>query len=285
VKGTQFHFREATQTLLARPGLSVLAILLWALALWLCAAILGTLLLLHNLRTEILKTLAADIELSHDITDAQRNQIANLARRWRGVAEVSYISSDSALQIYSAEAGEKLEDTFGGNPFPPVLRVRFDKISLREMDSLASAAGGWDGVTDVIYPRDLLRRIEELAGELRSRGVLATVGLLILSLVMVALVLRAQFAGRRKEWRLLTLLGLTDGGLRFVAQIQAGTLGFIASIIAAIGLYVLGYFYSIVFLEAISFPAWFYIAVLLGGIVAMLLVGFTIAGRRRIVGG
>jgi cell division transport system permease protein len=285
VKGTQFHFREAMQTLRARPGLSVLAILLWALALWLCAAILGTLLLLHNLRTEILKTLAADIELSHEVSDAQRNQIASLARRWRGVAEVSYISPDSALQVYSAEAGENLEDTFGGNPFPPVLRVRFDKISLREMDSLAAAATRWDGVTDVVYPRELLRRIEELAGELRSRGVLATLGLLVLSLAMVALVLRAQFAGRRKEWRLLTLLGMTNGGVRLIAQIQATTVGIIASIIAAIGLYILGYIYSIVFLEMVYFPAWFCIAVLLGGIVAMFLVGFAIVWRRRIVGG
>ncbi len=285
MKGMRFHFREGVQTLRARPGLSVLAVFLWALALWLCAAILGTLLLLHNLRIEILKTLAADIELRHGITDTQRNQIANLARRWRGIAEVSYISPDSALQIYSAEAGEKLEDTFGDNPFPPVLRVRFDRISLREMDSLATAATGWEGVTEIVYPRELLQRIEELATEIRGRGIVAILGLLLLSLVMVTLVLRAQFAGRRKEWRLLILLGMTGGGLRLIALTQAVTVGVIASVVAAIGLYVLGHIYSIVFLESVSFPVWFYFTVLFGGTFAMLVVGLVVIWRPRLYKG
>ncbi|MFH1010231.1 MAG: permease-like cell division protein FtsX [bacterium] len=282
MKGMRFHLRQGLQTLLARPGLSVLAVLLLAVALWLCAATFGTLLLLQNLRAEILKTLAADIELRHDITDVQRARIANLAATWSGVAEVSYISPDSALRIHSAEVGENLEDIFGDNPFPPVLRVRLHRVSLREMNRLAMAAIGWEGVADVVYPRELLRQLGDLAAKIRGSGGLAALGLVLLSFLMVWLTLRAQFLGRRKEWRLLMLLGMSGYGLRRIGQVQAVIVGAIAGLLASGGACALVYLYNIVFLETMSLPLWYYLAIFLGGAILMLPIGLTVSRSARL---
>lgn len=271
-----FNLRQGWQTLRARPGLSVLAIVLLALALWLCAGLLGTLFLLNNLRHDLLENLTADIELRSDVTDAQKAHIIGLAEQCSGVGKVSYISPDSALTLHSTEVGEDLQDIFGGNPFLPVLRIQFEDVSQHWMDSLAVQAIQWEGVADVIFPRELWQRLNLLAKNLQgSTGLIASV-LLLISLFMIALVLRAQFATRHRQWRLLQLLGMTSTGLRFVAFAQAGTVGTVAGVLAIIGLWILESIYSLVFLEAISLPLTLYAIIFLAGITLSLLIGFAI---------
>lgn len=282
MKRTRLYLREGLLTLLARPGLSVLAVLLLAFALWLSAAILGTLLLLQNLRAEILGTLAADIELHHDITDAQRARIAKLAATWPGVAEVSYISPDSALRIHSAEVGENLADAFGDNPFPAVLRVQLRRVSLEEMNRLATAAIEWEGVADVVYPREILRRLGDLAAKIRGSGGVAALGFALVSFLMVWLALRAQFLGRRKEWRLLVLLGMTTGDLNCIGQVQALMVGAIGGLAASAGAYALIYLYDTVFLETMSLPFGYYLAIFLAGALLMSPIGLVVSRSAKL---
>jgi cell division protein FtsX len=273
VKGIWFHFRQGWRTLHARPGLSVLAVLMLAFVLWLCAALLGTLLLLRSLQQTFLRDLAADIELQHDVTGAQTARIADLAEHWSGVADVSFVSPDSSLRVHSAEVGEDLQAIFGGNPFPPVLRVRFKGVSLSGVDSLAVEAARWEGVVGVVYPREIWQRLDELALKIKGRIGLVTLGLLLISLFMIALVMRAQFTGRSREWRLLRLLGMERGGLHLVAGVQAALLGLGAGIIAALGVGVLVSIYHFVFLETVNLPAWFYAATVIAGVVFTIPVG------------
>lgn len=265
MRGIWFRVRQGWQTLCARPGLSVLAVLMLAFTLWLCAGLLGSLLLLHSLEQGLLRDLAADIELRHDVTDAQKAHIANQAERWPGVAQVSYISPDSALRLHSSEVSENLEAIFGGNPFPPVLRVRFEGVSHRGADSLAVQAARWEGVTGVVYPREIWQHLERLAHKIQGRIGLVALGLLVVSLFMVTLVLRAQFIGRQNEWRLLLLLGMGRGSLRLIAQVQAATVGIAAGVVAALGVRGLVFVYYLVFLERMNLPAWFYAVTVLAG--------------------
>jgi len=282
VKGMWFHFRQGWQTLHARPGLSVLAVLMLAFVLWLCAALLGTLFLLHSLQRTFIQDLAADIELQQDVTDMQMARIADRAKHWSGVAEVSFVSPDSALRLHSTEVGEDLEAIFGGNPFPPVLRLRFEGVSLSGVDSLALEAATWEGVAGVVYPREIWQRLDELALKIQDRIGLVTLGLLLISLFMVALVMRAQFAGRSREWRLLRLLGMERRSLHFVTGVQAALLGLGAGIIAALGVGVLVSVYHFVFLETINLPAWFYAATIFVGVVLMIPVGLISARRVKL---
>lgn len=278
MKSIGFYVYQGWKTLWLRPGLSLLAGLLLAFALWLCAALLGTLLLLEDLRRDLLANLATDIELVHDITDEQQTHIANLVKKWPGTAEVHYISPDSALQLYSAEVGEDLHELFGSNPFPPVLRVRFEGISPLWMDSLAAQAGQWEGVVGVIYPREIWQRIDRLAGRIRGGLGLGALALFLVSLMMVALALRAQFMARRKEWRLLTLLGMAPGGLRRIAQVHSVLIGAVAGVLAVGGVWVLLFLYHFAFLERIGLPIWFYAAIILAGVVFMIPIG-SLIGR------
>lgn len=283
MKAVGFYAYQGWRTLWLRPGLSLLAVLLLAFALWLCAALLGTLLLLENLRRDLLANLATDIELSLDVTDEQKAHIASLVKQWPGTAEVNYISPDSALQLYSAEVGEDLQDLFDENPFPPVLRVRFQDISHLWMDSLSAEASQWDGVVGVIYPREIWQRFDKISGKIRGGLGFGAVGFFVVSLWMVALALRAQFMARRKEWRLLTLLGMTPAGLRRTAQVHSALIGIVAGMVAVVGMWVLLFLYGFAFLEKLALPVWFYVAIVLAGIAFMLPIGSVIgrAGSMR----
>ncbi len=268
-----FYAYHGWRTLWLRPGLSLLAGLLLAFALWLCAALLGTLLLLKDLRRDLLASLATDIELCQDVTDEEKTHIASLLKKWPGAAEVAYISPDSALQLYSAEVGENLHDLFGGNPFPPVLRVRFEGVSHSWMDSLAVQAGQWKGVVGVVYPREIWLRFDRIAGRIRGSLGFGALGFFLVSLWMVALALRAQFMARRKEWRLLTLLGMASGGLRRIAQVHSVLVGAVAGVLAVVGVWMLLFLYHLAFLEKLSLPAWFYMTIILAGVVFMVPIG------------
>ncbi len=277
MKRLRFHASQGWQTLRSRPGLSVLAIALLTFSLGLCAVVFGTLLAMQNLRQNLLENLTASVELQRDVTDNRRAQITTVIQRWPGVAAVTYLSSDSLLRLHSNEVGENLEDVFGGNPFPPELHIRFTDISYKHIDSLIAKAARWEGVADIVYPRDLWERLDTFIARLRGGVFIGAVIILVVSLILIGLVLRAQFSGRREEWRLLLLLGMTPAGLRTIALAQAASIGMIAGVFTVIGVWMLQYTYSIVFLDPISLPPGFYPLLLLAGIVLTLFVGCAVS--------
>ncbi len=279
MKRLRFHVSQGWQTLRSRPGLSVLAIALLTFSLGLCAAVFGTLLTLQDVRQNLLENLNATVELQNDVTDKRRAQITTVIKRWPGVAEVTYISPDSLLRYHSSEVGDDLQDIFGGNPFPPTLQIQFEDISHPNIDSLIAKAARWEGVADIIYPRELWERLDIFIARLRGGALIGVVIILLVSLVLIWLVLRAQFSGRREEWRLLLLLGMTPAGLRTIALVQAVTVGTIAGVFSVFGVWVLHYVYTIVFLDQISLPTGFYPLLLLAGIVLTLFVGYAVSSK------
>ena len=283
MKRLRFHVSQGLQTLRSRPGLSVLAVALLTFSLGLCATVFGTLLTLQDVRQNLLENLTASVELQRDVTDKRQAQITTVIKRWPGVAGVTYISPDSLLRFHSNEVGENLQDIFGGNPFPPELHIRFADISYQHIDSLIAKAARWEGVTDIIYPRELWERLDTFIARLRGGALIGAVMILLASLVLIWLVLRAQFAGRREEWRLLLLLGMTPAGLRTIALVQAVTVGAIAGVLTGLGMWALHYAYTIVFLDQISLPTGFYPLILLAGIVLTLLVGYAVSSRVKII--
>lgn len=283
MKGLRFHGHQGWQTLRSRPGLSILAIALLTFSLGLCAAVFGTLLSVQDLRQNLLENLTASVELQRDVTDKRRAQIITVIKRWPGVAEVTYISPDSLLRFHSNEVGENLQDIFGGNPFPPELHIRFADISYEHIDSLIVKAARWEGIADIIYPRELWERLDTFIARLRGGALIGVVIILLTSLVLIGLVLRAQFAGRREEWRLLLLLGMTPAGLRTIALVQAVTVGAIAGVFTGLGVWVLQYVYTVVFLDQISLPTGFYPSLLLAGVVLTLFVGYAVSSRVKLI--
>jgi hypothetical protein len=83
---------------------------------------------------------------------------------------------------------------------------------------------------------------------------------------------------RRKEWRLLTLLGMAPGGLRRIAQVHSVLIGAVAGVLAVGGVWVLLFLYHFAFLERIGLPIWFYAAIILAGVVFMIPIG-SLIGR------
>ena len=279
----RFHGYQGWQTLCSRPGLSVLAIALLTFSLGLCAAVFGSLLTLQDVRKNLLENLTASVELQRDVTDHRRAQITSVISQWPGVAGVTYMSPDSLLSYHSSEVGENLQDIFGGNPFPPELHIQFRDISYQHIDTLIAKAARWEGITDIIYPRELWERLDIFIARLRGGAFIGTVIILLASLILIGLVLRAQFAGRREEWRLLLLLGMTPAGLRTIALAQAAGVGVTAGVFTVIGVWMLQYAYSIVFLDQISLPAGFCPLLLLSGIVLSLVVGFAVSSRVKLI--
>jgi cell division transport system permease protein len=258
-----------------------LAIGLLAIGTALMGGLSGTVYLLKGIQAEFLSALTVEIELADD-TDSLRTEISELAEAWPGAEFVQYVSPATALHEVEQELGEDVSQLFGSNPFPPLIRVRFGRVDLKTLDSLTNSASKLNGVTGVVYPKQLWNRLNELMDDIRgSTGWLAIL-LAVAAIALVGLCMRAQVRYRAPTWELVSLMGMSERTLGMSLLIQEGAIGFFGGLIACLLLYLLTFFASWTLLHEVGFPMWFYLTVWLAALALTILAG--ILSPRRFEG-
>lgn len=259
-------------TLRSRPTLTMLAVVLLALGASLMGGLTGTIYLLKGIQAEFLSALTVEIELTDD-SDSLRTQISAMAESWPGVEFVQYVSPITAMREIEQEIGENISGLFGSNPFPPLIRVRFGQTTLTTLDSLSAFARDLEGVTAVVYPKQLWQRLNELMDDIQgSTGWLAML-LAAAAVALVGLCMRAQVRYRALTWELVGLLGMSERTLGFSLLIQEGIIGFLGGLLACLILWLLTLIAGWLLLHEVGFPCWFYLTVWLAAVALSILAG------------
>jgi cell division transport system permease protein len=265
-------FKLGLGTLRSRPTLTFLAIVLLAMGSSLMGGLTGTVYLLRGLQAEFLSALTIEVELAGD-ADSLRTAISERIEEWPGAEFVQYVSPTATMREVERELGEDLDELFGGNPFPPLLRVRFGQTDLATLDSLTKAASAWPGVVNVVYPRQLWNRLNELLRNFSGSSAWLAGLLTILAIFLVGLCLRAQVRYRAPTWELVGLFGMSERTLGLTLLVQETLVGFIGGLLACGALWLLTVVLSWLLFYEVAFPGWFYFLVWLSSIALAILAG------------
>ncbi|HLU60973.1 MAG TPA: permease-like cell division protein FtsX [Gammaproteobacteria bacterium] len=198
-----------------RPVSSLLSVTVIGIALALPA---GLHVLIQNTRAisgSLEGAARISVFLQRNVTDNQRDALADVLRRREDVANVTVISAEQALAEFKALSGfgdaiDALED----NPLPAVLVVTPASADGAAVDALRTALAGFPETEIVQLDSEWLQRLNAIL-EIINRGILVLAGMFgVAVVIVVGNTIRLDIQNRREEIVVTKLVGGTDAFVR-----------------------------------------------------------------------
>jgi cell division transport system permease protein len=169
---------------------------------------------------------------------ADKAVIAEIESRISGlpdVEKISFVSPEEAARRFSKSAGVDLQGTLEENPLPPSFQVSCNLSCTAEtLDSLAAEIAVWQGVDEVVYPRDLIHLLAVLRNKINTTGLAIAIGIACLALALTTVLLRLSIHSERDKIQVMSLLGASQAIIRIPFLLAGIILGAVGGIIAAL---------------------------------------------------
>jgi cell division transport system permease protein len=228
---------EASTSLRRRWRVATLSTLLLAAAVFVVAAALGASIALRDVTTRMTEAAELSVYLSREATAAEREAVAQATRSDPVVAAIDLLDADQATARVTADFPD-LAGVITALPEPPfgaVIEARLASSATQaQVDVLVARLRAAPGVDDVVYDREVLRRVLLTVTTVQRVVTTLAVLLALAAFAAVAAVLRLGYYARRDEIDLLGLVGAPQRAIAgpFVAE---GLLQALAGTLLAVG--------------------------------------------------
>lgn len=185
---------------------------------------------------------AAKASITVDLTeDAQAGEVEAKLLADERVKAVKFVSKDENLRRVAARLGWDMEALkYLDNPLPDSIVV--ETARPEDVPVVADAARKIQGVAEVHYARETALRLLKLVRGIKLVGGGLTLVLAAASLVVVATTIRLTVYARRREIRIMQLVGATHWFVRLPFVVEGALYGASGGILAAV-LLLAGYTY------------------------------------------
>lgn len=185
--------------------------------------------------------------LADDLAPQDYLRIDDAIKNDPDAVDVRYVSKEDALKNFAKTSGIDIKDLLATNPLPAMYVVA--PRSLKNTSALVARLGNIPGVSDVRYGEQFLAG---LANALRAVQVVFALTILLLisaSFSSINNIIRLSVYTRRREIRIMQLVGATKWFIRWPFIIEGAAVGIFGGIIATLIL-IAGYNALIKLLEA-----------------------------------
>ena len=195
-----------------------------ALTLGLLGGIVATVLIVNDLRSDWLSSLSVEVVLAAE-TEMAPNEMEQEWSSFPEVAQVNYMSADSASAELEKELGEPFMDFLGAAPLPAVLELKLqpDWMAASGVLGLSALTEDWEGRPEVVrvaYPKRALQRLESGFSDWAWPLALVALVLIVAVVAQILNVVRLSVFGRRHLIRSMELVGAPPTRIRrpFIAE-------------------------------------------------------------------
>ena len=230
-----YNVRQALQQIWRNKGMSTASVF----AITAMLLILGLFFVITvniNLFTEMLKNNYNEVEvfLNDDVKKSDAEDIMKKINAEPGVKSSAYRSKTEAMKIMKARWGENsyLLDSLGDNPLPSSIVVTVDSMSTA--DNVIKMVKGTDGVEDVKYYQDTVKKLTKITNFLKLAAMIIMVFLIIVSIVVVSNTIKLTVFARAKEIEIMKYIGATNWFIRGPFLIEGILIGVISSAVSAV---------------------------------------------------
>lgn len=153
---------------------------------------------------------------------------------WEEVVATAVVEPDAALENLSRRLRTKvpLGEMLDENPLPYALRVRV--AGADAVAPLVAKLQEKPEVDEAVYSQGLVERLRPLTSVIRWAGTAISGFLLVAAMVLIMNTIRLTIYARRKEVRIMQLVGATDWFIRWPFVVEGVLQGLIGSLGAAI---------------------------------------------------
>jgi cell division transport system permease protein len=181
------------------------------------------------------------VYLSQTTPRLEADEIGKKIRQTRGVKEVLFIPKEDAWPEFKKNMASKLD--LGGveaNPLPDAYRVKVHSAEV--VEAIAQKIRGMEGIERVKEGRNELRHVLAIARFVSYIGAVAISVLVVTCVFIISNAIRLTVFARRREIRIMQLVGATDGFIRTPLVIEGMLLGALGALIS-LGAIKLGGYY------------------------------------------
>src|SRR5438270_1423072 len=181
------------------------------------------------------KQLVVKVYFAQDATKQQKNRVAVMLGQDQYVAQggIKYISKDEALQIMKKRYPDLVKN-LPSNPLSDSLEVtpnKAENVDKLFHDLTTPKPAGVDKVND---GKKLSHRILQVAHVIEIVFTLATIVLLVASILLISNTIRLSIFSRRREIEVMKLVGATNWFVRGPFMLEGLICGVFGSVIAVI---------------------------------------------------
>lgn len=229
---------EASTSLRRRWRVALLSTLLLAAAVLVIAAALAASGALRDVTTRMTEAAELSVYMSRDATTAQRDGAAQVARADAAVATADVLDAEAATARVTADFPDlaSVITALPERPFGAVIEARLASSATEaQVEALVARLQASPGVDDVIYDREVLRRVLLTVSTVRRVVTTLAVLLALAAFAVVAAVLRLGYYARRDEIEVLGLVGAPPRAITgpFVAEgVVQAAVGTIVALVA-----------------------------------------------------
>lgn len=219
----RYCFDEAWTSLRRRWRVALLSTALLAAAVFVVAVALAASAALRDVTTRMTQAAELSVYLAREATTTQRDVAAAVVQSDAAVASADVLDAEQATARIAADFPDLagVITSLPERPFGAVIEARLSATATEaDVDRLAARLRALGGVDDVVYDREVLRRV--LLTVTTVRRAVATLALLLAAAAFaaVAAVLRLGYYARRDEIEVLGLIGAPPRAISgpFVAE-------------------------------------------------------------------
>lgn len=154
------------------------------------------------------------VDLSPDVSDSLALVQKGRVEKMSFVKHVDYISKQKAAEIFTEDLGEDFVGFIGYNPLYPSLMVNFNVQLLPDnstevLDRFCDEVGRLEGVTGVAYQENVVSELREVFYKLSWFLIVFVLLLLIITVVLIASLIRIAIYSRREAIATMRMVGAT----------------------------------------------------------------------------
>lgn len=149
------------------------------------------------------------------------------------VETVSYLSKDDGMAQWKKKWGDNayMLDWLPENPLPNTIIISVKDIE--KMDKVASAAGQLDGVEDVRYYKDAVKKLASVTHAVSLAGWIIIGFLIVICVVVVSNTVKLTVFARAEEIEIMKYIGATNWFVRGPFLVEGVAIGIVSALIAA----------------------------------------------------
>jgi cell division transport system permease protein len=174
------------------------------------------------------------VYLDDNISNERIREIGEEINDIEGTMSSVFQSKEHALENMKEDFGDDsyLLDGLENNPLPNSYVVQLEDVSYSK--SVVDKIEKTDGIEEVRYYNDLVEKLINMAGFIKTSGMLLIMILLLVSIFIIQNTIKITVASRKTEIELMQYIGASNGFVRGPFLLEGVILGLLGSILSII---------------------------------------------------
>jgi cell division transport system permease protein len=226
------HGKEGLKNLARNGWMTFASISAVAIMLLIVGVFLLLILNLNHFATTVEEDVEVRVFIDLTATKEQQEGLHKKIEQIPNVESVTYLPKEEGLEQFIeslGEQGEIFETLRSENPLYDVFVVR--AVLPQQTEEIASRIAPLPHVEEVGYGKDVVEHLFAFTGFARQIGLFLIIGLMFTTMFLIANTIKLTIIARKREIRIMKLVGATNGFIRWPFFIEGLLLGVIGSLI------------------------------------------------------